>query len=875
MTKERRRKVPIVGRGPELRELEGAFGRAIATKQPQAVSIIGSPGVGKSRLLEEFLDRVQQRERRARVFRGVCRQNAAAFGVVQRILRARFGIFEGTAPEEVKEIFRKAVTDALGDHRVNEFLHFLGAYLGLHFDDSPFAKAFETEPEQQAQVSRAVLRKFFEVDAQKHPLVLTFEDLHLAQDDGIELVHYLIESLRDAPILIVCVARPELLARRHGWLRAAHHHKIELGPLLPDDAGALMMKLLEPAGDVPDELVDAAVDIAGGSPYLLEQMVRAFFQSGTLTDEGDHWSVHLDKLDSAQLPLTVEDAISARISSLTPAERELLEKASTMGGVFWLGALVTLSRLDAETPDLWGGHESLVSHYRELLTSLAERDYVLPMPDSSIAGEAEFAFKHNLERETLYRLTNRQLMRRFHRAVGEWLEFRLSGSGEEQFEMLAMHYEEGGQIERAARYYLEAGDRARDRYANVKAGEYYENGLRLLGDVDVPLRLEALHHFGDVLQLAGRNEEALRAFREMLALAYKLDLKAKGGVAHNRIGRLFRSIGHLDEAMRHLGTGQALFVAARDDRGVASSIDDIGKVHWMRGNYTAAERFMTKALEMREALGDRRSIALSYNNLGLVYQDSGRFREAQQMFQEALVLRQEIGDRPGIAQTLNNLGTIHQDDGDHGRAVELYHESLDVARAVGDRMRQAVVLTNLGESHYRMNEPAAAIETLKRAAELSTTLGDRILEGEILRGLAKAHMLIHDYGLARDYIARSIELFEQARGKPFLGMALRTLGEIAAAAGWGGEEHERARDAFRRSVALFDELGNEIELAQSLERYAEFLEQEGQAGTMAEAEGLRRRAEEIRERLRASEAYELAPLEGEATDPGIEAPTVN
>ena len=234
-------------------------------------------------------------------------------------------------------------------------------------------------------------------------------------------------------------------------------------------------------------------------------------------------------------------------------------------------------------------------------------------------------------------------------------------------------------------------------------------------------------------------------------------------------------------------------------------------------------------------------------------------------------IRREIEDQIGIAQTLNNLGTIYQDDGEHAKAVDFYEEALEVAKRVGDRMRQAVVLTNLGESQYRMEEPAKAISTLQDAEKLSSALGDLLLEGEVLRGLAKAHMLIHDFSVARDYIARSIELFEEARGKPFLGVAWRTLGEITSAAGWGGEDHKHARQAFQKSISLFEELGNQIELANSLEAYASFLEESEEykekAHVVEEAKELRRRAHEFRERLRATEtSYEFG-IAATITDP--------
>ncbi len=870
-------RAPLTGREKELGELDQALARAIATRTPETVSLIGGAGVGKTRLVTEMLARVSARERNARAFRGFAHQSGPPHGVVQRILRARFGITDAADVESARETLRSAVTELLADRRVTEFLHFLGAFLDVSFPESPFTKAFEGDAEQFARISRAVLRRFVEADAQHGPLILTFEDLHWAHDETLDLVRYLTASASDAPVLFIVSARPELLTRRPDWTDADRHRRIELAPLGAEDAGKLVRHLLAPVDQPPDELVEAAVEMAGGSPYLLEQMVRTFLESGTLIAREDgRWDVDLDRLDDAHLPLSVDDAIAARIASMAPSERQLLERAATMGSVFWLGALVSLGRLDRQAPSVWGGAEDLAGHYRDLLAALEERDYVMRFGDSSIPGEEEYAFKHNLERDALHALTSAEASRRYHRRVAEWLEVRLLDRGEEAFEMLAQHYELGGANQQAAYYNLSAAGRARARFANAKAADYFQRGLALLGDNDVARRIDAEHDYGDVLQLLGKNDEALAAFRRMLALAYQLDTKSKGGAAHNRIGRVYRAIGQVEEAMRNLGTGHALFDAAGDLRGVASSLDDVGKVHWMRGAYESAERFMRRSLELRRELGDRRSIALSLNNLGLVCQDSGRFDEALAAFSEALSIRRDIGDVSGMAQTLNNLGTIHQDNGDHEQASQLWREALEYARRVGDRMREAVILTNLGESSYRRGEPEEAIRVLQEAERISATLGDRILEAEILRGLAKAHLLLTDVDAARGYIARSVALFEQARSKPFLGVALRTLAEVeASAVGFGEDGGRKSEDAYRQSLALFEELGNEVELARTCESYSAFLEQIAHPDDrerQAEIARLRERALEVHGRQLASETYALPPLEGESTQPGLRGP---
>ncbi len=866
-------RAPLIGRGPETALLEEIALKALTNKAASSVLITGGAGIGKTRLIAEFVASFGARERKTRVFRVAARDKEAGLspsGLVERALRMRFDIDGATSEVEQQASVRKAVSDVLGGERVEEVLRFLGGFVGVAFPDSAFTRAMEEDPDQFTRASRTVLRHFLEADASQSPLVFVFDDLHNATDGAIELIDYLVSSLGAAPVLLVLSGRPELLSRHPDFAMSALESKpprctrIEVGPLSRDDAERMLAQLLSPTGEPPDELIDAGVEIAGGSPYLIEQTIRMFIQNGAVVVRpgGKSWDVDLSMLDEGQLPLTVEDAIASRIAGLGRAERELLEMAATMGGVFWLGALTALGRMDLPPPEIWGGRDDHRLQNRDILASLEQRDYVLALPDSTIQSDREYAFKHNLEREALYRLTPLSRVRQYHRVIAEWLEFRLAERGEEQCSVLAHHQEQGGLTHKAGEYYVRAGDLARARYANAKACEYYQSGLALLDNEDVVRRIDALHHFGDVLQIQGRNDEALKAFQQMLELAFRLDLRAKGGAAHNRIGRLHRTVGRLEEAMRHLGTGLALFDSVGDERGIASSLDDVGRVHGLRGAYQTAEDFYTRALTKRRLLGDKRSLGLSLHNLGELYHERGRFSEALAHMNEALQIRRDIADRHGIARTLNRLGTIHDDAAGKGsdadaassrkRAFELWAEALEVARLVGDRMSEAIILTNLGEAEYRRQKPADALRILGQVEEIAAGLGDRLLEGEVLRGLAKTHLALGDLTKARDLVARSLTLFEQARARKFVGVALRSVGEILASASWGGAEHQNALDAFEQSISLFTELGNDIELARTCDAYAIVL-REGPSRDVARAGELERTSQAIRARAKASD----------------------
>ena len=863
----------LLGRGPELFDFDRLF-----HEHAQAgfgFTVIGTSGIGKTALLKAILTRSKAGEDgRPRLLSASARPNDRTFGLFERLLRVRFSLVDGLTDDEARAAVRSEVERVYDDRKVGDVLRIFGPILGIEFPTSPLLRALEADPEGQRFLIQATVRAFIELDAARHhaatgqATILAVDDLHHADSASLELLAHVVTHA-EGPIVVLAAARSELFKRFPRWaaLPAARHRVAELGPLAAADASAMIGRLLSLVTDneAVDELVEAACALAGGNPGLLEQMIRVYFDAGVLrrTSAGglETWLVDVDRLDQAQLPLTVADAINARISALTSSERLILEHAALMGGVFWLGGLVALQRrsslgLGVDATALEWERDRI----RATLNDLAERDYVLRLPDSTFPREDEYVFKHNLEREALGVTISPDLAKHGHLVLADWLTLQsTTRHNEDNLTDLARHLENGGNLQAAAEQYLLAGDLARGHFANHAAEESYARALHLFAETGSGLasdRLRAYHHHGDVLERLGRNEDALASFESMVQVAARLGALDKTGAAHARVGRLLRELGRLDEGEERLRDALTLFEKSRDERGVASTLDDLGKVSWRRGDYPAALDAMGRALTMRQCLGDRRSIALSLNNLGLVHHDTGAFRRAIELFDGALKIRREIGDIAGLSITLNNLGTLAQDQSDDLRARDLYEEALAVARETGNRNHIAMVLTNLGYTHHRLGDDAKAIETLKQAESLADELGDKLSLAEALRSLGKAYLARGESTKAREAIARAVTLFREVGGRVQEGVALRTLGETLARGSAGGQELEEARSSLRASIELFEAIGNDLELAKSCRLLAEVLRSEGvltiDLGAEEEARALELRAETIFAQVRRS-----------------------
>lgn len=837
----------LVGREPALTSLRELVARAIDFQAPQLITIVGNQGTGKTRLINELI--AELREKHTRVFHGTAVRDHK-FSAIAALLRDRFELTP--QPDETDKLrFTHEVREVIGEKDVSELLFLLGGYVGLAFPPTPFLKAVTENPAQLAELGKTALKRFLELDAANSPLVLVLDDLQWAGDETLGLLHDIAAGVGGS-IVLLCAARPEMLVRMGGWGEGAvDHTRIDLRNLEGDDAEDMFRKLLAKVPRIPDDIIDTAIEVTGGNPALLEQLVKLYLENGALVPTAGAWQLDADRAADTELPVSVDEAIEARIAALESEEREVLEKAAVFGNVFWLSAVIALTRLEKDKQivsalDLeWGQGEDVRRRVSDLIAVLADRDYVLMLDtdDSSVPGDVEVVFKHNLERELIVKSTEPRKLARYYLAAAQWLESKLSTLRDEQLEFLASLYERGGDARRAARCYLQGGDRARARYSPDEARSLYEKGLAMLGEADAPARLDGLHNLGDVLEQSGRTDEAAQCFTDMLQLAWRFDSLNKAGAAYSRLARGQRRLGKYDAAMEHLRRAQELFERSRDDRGIASTLDDMGRVHWLRGGYSQALDFHRQALTIRRALGDRRSIALSLANIGRVHHDSGNFKAAIAQFREALDLRRDIGDMVGIVQSLCDLGGVYAEDGNHEQALELLAEARAVAQEIGDKLALADVLSRTGEVKGAMGRGAEAVKDLSDAKLLASQLGDRVMLAVTHQRLAQAQLQLGNLEAA-DVEAHAAVAVSQAVGlRVHIGCGYRVKAEVATALG----HTLAAEDDFRRAIEILATVRHEVELARAYQGLAHLKEL---AGNNAEAMKLRGRATDIFTRLR-------------------------
>jgi tetratricopeptide (TPR) repeat protein len=853
----------FIGRRELLEDLCRRFVQCRDQRTLAFVALTGQAGLGKTRLAREFGRAARAAVPEARVLYGLCGGPAAPpYAGFQRLLAARFGIADGEAGDLARDKVQAGVAEALPAARVTEVSHLLANLCGCPFPESPVVLPLAEVPAQLELRTFVAVRRFLVADAQRSPQLLIFDELERSAPETINLINYLAAGLGDAPVMLLCLGRP-IMFELHSRFGQGDRppDRLELGPLAAEEGQALLAELLKSVGELPDPLGQHARDHLGGSPRAAHELCRFLVEANVIQPTTGGWRLDRALLRATKMPTRHEELPQARLRIMDESERLLLEKASIMGEAFWLDGVVALVRAQSAGRDPDGPSLSEIAQAGEktrvaaaqVFGRLARRGWLLESGSTGIPGECEYHFAYPPLWELVYDTIPEATRRADHLIIGQWLSLTPEGRSDKREEEVARHLERSGDEYSAAQRYHSAANTARGLYHNDRAIGLYTLALRCLGSTHMAARIQAWHDIGSVYALKGDYEQALNSFERMLRLSWVVSSRAKAAVAFNKMGRVWRDKGDLKVALEYLERGLELFQQAGDKRGIAGSLDDIGQVLWLLDRYDQALERSKAALERRRVLGDRRSIALSLVNMGNIQKDRGLYDEAEACYREALDHQRQIGDRHGEATTLAALGAIYYDRGDADRAQRTWEEGLKIGEEIGAAPAQVQFRIELGELLRHAGRFPEARKHLEEAISLAQEIDEKRQQSEALRNLGLLALGQGRVDEAVHLCRRALDLVEPAGFRQEAGRALLALAEVRAAAtkpkgaGLASVVNDTATGApadtyYTRAVQLFRELGNEGELAKSLERFGrhrlERSDGEGARGLLVEAQAL-------------------------------------
>jgi len=873
ITRRAARHGELIGRQREIEILKAAAGRALGG-EGQVVSVIGSAGVGKSRLVDELAAHAESLG--MGVLRGGCISYGGAMAYLPwiEILREFLGWNNEDRPAQRQEKLRAVLKTT--DPALVDWAPIVAAVLGLALPETFLTRALNAKLRKERFFD--IVSQLLETRAVESPLLLIFEDLHWADPISLELLDYVARNLGDSPLLLLGIRRPE--GARPQWDDLAHHQVIHLDELSRKESLELAVSLLQ-GTSLPPDLEAIILERAQGNPFYVEEVTHVLLDQGHLARDNGQYRLVGDP-SAIEIPDTINGVVMSRIDSLDEGSRTVLRVASVIGRQFLYGVLKTIypQRITAAA-------------LRRRLDTLQRVD-LTPLED--IEPDMRYIFKHILTQEVAYESLLHARRRDLHGQVGLHYEAAHQQELEEYYDLLAYHFGRSAYRDKALEYTIHAADRSKSAYANdaartrlwadvqfnlaevyIHVGRYeeaisgYQSAMEAAGqNWSAEQQSRTLRKIGWTFQLQGQYaqaldwllkakkvaesdpaaaesrqmsriladtgavyirqadfEKAINLIEQSLELLSRLPQDAERlldeGWAYTRLGVVHTQQGNLEQAKSYFEQSLKLRAQAGDLVGVATLHNNLGYIaHHLQGDLAAAIESYGRSLEVCRQIGYRYMMAMASNNLGMAYQVSGNHQQAIACYQQSLQIRQEMGDLYGIASTYDNVGLAYHQRGDYEKAMEYHHLSLAIKREQKDNFQIANSLINIAAVCCDQENYEEAVAFTEEASEIFQEIGGREYLAETYAVLASALLMTGERDLAHKYAALALETAEETGNPKERARAARVLGEVETLF-----DLDSAQDRLRRSVELLEKVGDRFELAKSLRSLARCLKLEG------------------------------------------------
>lgn len=777
-------RTPLVGRGTELARVTRAVDRLAREGDGHVVLVSGEAGVGKTRLIREAIAARTGVPLRFLQATAASHERALSYALIGSLVRSGLGIREAAEIAAQQTRLRARFEElGLGD---TDHLSYLESILGLPISDPLARQRLQSlHPAQLRQQIFVAVREWLQAEAARSSIVAVLDDLHWADRLSVDLLLFLLPICEEVPISFVCVSRPtegEAVSRLEDFAGQAlpgRFERLDLFQLSPAESRELVREMLK-RPELPRTLEELVVERAEGNPFFVEELVGVLIDHGVLYQEADQWRVRQDTdFRVVEVPASLDGLIMARVDALEPPARMALQTAAVQGREFDSRVVKYILDREAEIDA------------RALLAELEDRGFLTANPEDP---RSDLGFRHGLTRDTVYERLLRARRRELHLLAAQAIATLYPDAAHERPEVLAEHYYRSSQPLEALSYALQAGDRARDRFSNQDAEQFYVWVLELLergGSLPPRRMLELLLSIGDVRNYLGKYELALQDYGAALERLERdgefqsphevAEVMRRIGRTHERRGDYKQALHWLDRALASLAdAGEAQSVLTR-----ARIYNDYGWVAHRQGQQDEAHEWFSEALELLEGSSHHAELASIYHRLGVSAYYRRNWDEAESLARRGLKAREGMGDTIGMANSHSLLGMIHGMRGDWQAAIESFERSRALCRKSGNLNGLALQQNNLAFILLGMGEFERAAQELEQCLSLAEKMGNRTWEGLARTNLAHLELLRGNLGDALEQVSLALRVAEeigsqeqQAEAHWVQALALAQLGEL-------------------------------------------------------------------------------------------------
>jgi class 3 adenylate cyclase/tetratricopeptide (TPR) repeat protein len=771
---------PFVGRDRQLRTIKETFHATADEGRARLLSVIGPPGIGKSRLVWEFFKYIDGLADDARWHVGRCLSygEGITFWALAEMVRTNAGIREGEDPAAALPKLREAITLVVAVKEERRWVEpRLASLLGI-----------ETGPAREREDLFAAWRFFYERLAAEMPTIMVFEDLQWADDALLDFIDYLMEWSRDHRLFILTMARPELLDRRPDWGSGRRSASIHLEPLPPEAMGALMSGL---APGLPDELSGRVLARAEGVPLYAVETIRMLLDRGQITQE-DGGFRPTAPVEELEVPESLHGLIAARLDGLEPAQRRLIQDASVLGKTFTRDAIIAVNGSPPQEADA-------------ILATLLRKELLGVQADRLSPEHGQYEFLGDLVRWVAYETLSKKERRVRHLAVARWQE---QLGEDDAIELIASHYlraydadpaaEDADEIRLVAFTALtRAGERAAALGANGEARRQFLQAAELTtSDQD---RADLLDRTGAIALRELRYDDARAFFAEAISLYERIGATHAAARASARLAEADYVENRLDEAITRLESAFEVLSDEQEDRDLAVLAAQLGRMRYFAGDIHRADEAIEIALRISEAEGYPDVISEAMNTRSIIVSSLGRYQEGIALLRHALSLALEHDLPEPALRAYNNLAETATDLDRHEEGLEIYERGLALADRVGSDVWKRSLLS---EIVFPLMMTGRWDEALERAAQVP----DSQKSGSDIIGLLVSIPVID---VARGDLAgaeRILEIFEgYGRSSDVQQVAAYACANASVLRAHG--KYAEALDSARRAVTVAEQVG--------------------------------------------------------------------